>query len=372
MAVATDPIDLVFSGAQHKQLTEALEQAYPSYQQLEMMVRHRLDLNLQSISSSYNKLNYVAFELIKSRQAAGELLRLVAAAQASQPNNPRLAAVASALGLAADAPPRAELEKIVKKTSVPFDIAVWRERMAAREVCVCRMEVPVAGGTSFGTGFLVGPDLVLTNHHVIAGATDPAAIVARFDYKARAGGGTISPGVEVHLAAEWLVDSSPHSPVDLEGLPKKGVPDPELLDYALLRLANPVGDEPIPAGKEAEPGAPPRGWIALPSKPWPFATNRSLFIIQHPSGSPMKLAMDLEATMAVNANGTRVTYQTGTEGGSSGSPCFNQLWDLVALHHAGDPSHSDFYDPAFNEGIPIDRIVARLDARGLTAGLTLV
>ena len=242
MAVATDPIDLVFSGAQHKQLTEALEQAYPSYQQLEMMVRHRLDLNLQSVSSSFNKLNYVAFELIKSRQAAGELLRLVAAAQASQPNNPRLAAVASALGLAADAPPRAELEKIVKKTSVPFDIAVWRERMAAREVCVCRMEVPVAGGTSFGTGFLVGPDLVLTNHHVIDGVTDPAAIVVRFDYKARAGGGTISPGVEVHLAAEWLVDSSPHSPVDLEGLPKQGVPDPEQLDYALLRLADPVGD----------------------------------------------------------------------------------------------------------------------------------
>ena len=82
--------------------------------------------------------------------------------------------------------------------------------------------------------------------------------------------------------------------------------------------------------------------------------------------------MDLEAVMTVNANGTRVTYQTGTEEGSSGSPCFNQFWDLVALHHAGDPSHADFYDPAFNEGIPIDRIVARLEARGLTAGLTLV
>ena len=271
--------------------------------------------------------------------------------------------------MAADAPPRAELEKIIKKTSVPFDIAVWRERMAAREVCVCRMEVPVAAGTSFGTGFLVGPDLVLTNHHVIAGATDPAAIVARFDYKARAGGGDDQSrhrSASRAATGSWIPART--VPSILQGLPKQGVPDPDLLDYALLRLAEPVGDEPIPAGKEAEPGAPARGWIALPSKPWPFAGNRSLFIIQHPSGSPMKLAMDLEATMAVNANGTRVTYQTGTEGGSSGSPCFNQLWDLVALHHAGDPSHSDFYDPAFNEGIPIDRIVARLDARGLTAG----
>jgi hypothetical protein len=337
-----------------------------------MMVRYRLGLNLQSISSSFNKLNYVAFELIKSRQAAGELLRLVAAAQASQPHNPKLAVVGESLGLATQAPPRAELEKIVKKTSVPFDIAVWRERMAAREVSVCRIEVPMPDGTSFGTGFLVGPDLVLTNHHVIDGVADPAGIIVRFDYKARPGGGPISEGVEVHLAGDWLVDSSPHSPVDLQGLPKHGVPDPDELDHALLRLAEPVGELPIPSGKEAEPGAPARGWIALPRKAWPFAANRSLFIIQHPSGTPMKLAMDLEATMTVNANGTRVTYQTGTEGGSSGSPCFNQLWDLVALHHAGDPSHSDFYDPAFNEGIPIDRIVARLEARGLTAGLTLV
>ncbi len=372
MDVTTDPIDLVFSGAQHKQLTEAVEQAFPSYQELEMMVRYRLDLNLQSISSSFNKLSYVTFELIKSRQAAGELLRLVAAARASQPRNPKLAGVAEALGLAAQAPPRAELEKIVKKTSVPFDIAVWRERMAAREVCVCRIEVPVAGGTSFGTGFLVGPDLVLTNHHVIDGVADPAAIVARFDYKARPGGAAISPGVEVRLAADWLVDSSQHSPVDLQGLPKQGVPDPDQLDYALLRLSESVGDQPIPTGKESEPGAQSRGWIGLLKKPWPFAAHRSLFIIQHPSGTPMKLAMDLEAVMTVNGNGTRVTYQTGTEEGSSGSPCFNQFWDLVALHHAGDPSHSDFYDPAFNEGIPIDRIVARLEGRGVTGGLTLV
>jgi len=86
----------------------------------------------------------------------------------------------------------------------------------------------------------------------------------------------------------------------------------------------------------------------------------------------MKLALDLDAKMEVNANGTRVLYQTATEGGSSGSPCFNQFWEVVALHHAGDPSYEGFYNPAFNEGIPISKIVERLRARDMTTGLTIV
>ena len=30
-------------------------------------------------------------------------------------------------------------------------------------------------------------------------------------------------------------------------------------------------------------------------------------------------------------------YRTDTEPGSSGSPCFNDPWELVALHHSGVP-----------------------------------
>ena len=86
----------------------------------------------------------------------------------------------------------------------------------------------------------------------------------------------------------------------------------------------------------------------------------------------MKLALDLEAELELNANGTRVLYKTRTEAGSSGSPCFNELWEVVALHHAGDPSYAGFYNPAFNEGIPISKIVERLRAKDLTAGLTIV
>jgi hypothetical protein len=339
-------------------------------------------MSLDSISSSLNPLQYVTFELVRHERAAGHLLRLVAAARALQPDSPELAFVAERFSLATATPtPRPTLEKIIKATSVPFDVAVWRQRLAQRENCVCRIELPTPEGMSYGTGFLVGPDLLLTNHHVVAaaisdrpgsqGKADARQLVARFDYKVLEGT-TIHPGTPARLATDWLVDASPHSAVDLQGLPKSGVPSGDELDYALLRLAEPIGELPILLGSDDAAAAAPRGWIPLPSVEWPFAEKRCLFILQHPLGDAMKLALDLEAKMEVNANRTRVIYQTGTEGGSSGSPCFNEVWDLVALHHAGDPSQSGFFQPAFNEGIPIARIVERLASKGCADGLTVV
>jgi V8-like Glu-specific endopeptidase len=60
----------------------------------------------------------------------------------------------------------------------------------------------------------------------------------------------------------------------------------------------------------------------------------------------------------LNAGGTRVTYKTNTQEGSSGSPCFDEDWQLVALHHSGDPRMKQAAE--FNEGIPLAAIRARM------------
>jgi V8-like Glu-specific endopeptidase len=57
---------------------------------------------------------------------------------------------------------------------------------------------------------------------------------------------------------------------------------------------------------------------------------------------------------------TRVRYRTNTEGGSSGSPCFDADWNLIALHHLGDPN---FSTPTYNQGIPFTAIVDLLEKR---------
>ena len=101
-----------------------------------------------------------------------------------------------------------------------------------------------------------------------------------------------------------------------------------------------------------------------PATPPVFTPGTPLSIMQHPQGEPLKLSFDDDAVIAVNANGTRVTYTTNTERGSSGAPCFNARWELVALHHSGDPNFDPAHKPTYNEGIPIAAIVALLQARG--------
>jgi len=229
---------------------------------------------------------------------------------------------------------------------------------------------------------LLGPDVIMTNYHVMDAVVEretrqakgetpwarPQDVVCRFDFRRLADGKTLSSGRECLLAAtDWLIDYSPPSPTDFETNPKSGEPDPDQLDYALLRLADEVGLQAI--GTKPEGNGPPRRWIELPDKPHGLKPSTPLFIVQHPKGDPLKLAFDTDAVIGLNGNQTRVIYRTNTEHGSSGSPCFNANLELVALHHAGDPDFSLAHKPAYNQGIPIAAILDLLTARGLNSTL---
>jgi hypothetical protein len=381
-----DPPTLKVSGPQYEQLVGALVDAYPDYADLRAMARFRLDVNLATVAGANASLDEVVFLLVQHQKARGHFLRLLEAARASRPGNAALALVAEQFDLAMAAPRDGALQRIVVESNSFLDVTRWRERLAAIEGRVCRIEVATNAGTTFGTGFLVGPDLVLTNYHVVepavcgergeytAGGQTATLkdIVLRFDYRQRVDG-SIAAGTTAGVAG--VVDASPPSPVDEQPLPKAGVPAADHLDYALLRVVTPAGARPLgesPIGESAERSAEKRGVIGLPAADWAFTADAPLFIVQHPDGAPMKLALETRAVIGANGNGTRVTYRTNTCGGSSGSPCFNQHLDLVALHHAGDPNYQPLYHPEFNEGIPIAAIRAQLAARGRSDGVQLV
>jgi V8-like Glu-specific endopeptidase len=90
-------------------------------------------------------------------------------------------------------------------------------------------------------------------------------------------------------------------------------------------------------------------------------------IAQHPAGDPLKLAVDTDSVIGVNAGGTRVRYATNTDPGASGSPVFDLAWKLVALHHLGDPAYD--HPPAYNQGVPIHLIRRRIEAQGKASAL---
>jgi V8-like Glu-specific endopeptidase len=72
----------------------------------------------------------------------------------------------------------------------------------------------------------------------------------------------------------------------------------------------------------------------------------------------------MTGVIGANGNGTRMQYRVNTEGGSSGAPCFNTEWQLVALHHSGDPNFEVDHKPTYNEGIPVGAILKLLAERG--------
>jgi hypothetical protein len=246
----------------------------------------------------------------------------------------------------------------VKLTKVKaVDIGLWREQLAHIEGQACRIEYD---GEALGTGFLVGPDLVLTNYHVLEDVLEERGqagrVACRFDYKMLRGG-SLSEGTVVPLdTAAWKVDASPYSKAEGLGEPDREPPEADELDFALVRLARPIGREPADASATAD--GPKRGWIGIPITLPAFNANMPLIIAQHPDGSPMKLAFDTQAVIGAVHKGRRVRYNTNTEPGSSGSPCFDIDWTLIALHHMGDPGSRKV--KGFNQGIPIHLIRERL------------
>jgi hypothetical protein len=349
------------TGPQFAAFTEALVEAFPTPARLTRMIRFRFGKNLAALAIGEDLID-TAFKLVTAANAEGWARELIVGARQSNPGNPSLFRLAQDLDVAVTTPPDRELEGLIKKSRGFLDIVAWRERLTAIEHHVCRIHAPIPGrGMKYGTGFLVAKDVVITNHHIIAAAR-PSDIVCEFDFKRI--GGSAKEGSKCRLAtSNWLIDSSPISPVDLVRDPKPGAPGRDQLDYALLRLDEPIAKRPL--GRNAEPRAPRRGWIDLDTIAPSIAAGEPLFIVQHPAAAPLALAFDPQGILGENDNGTRVKYLTNTLPGSSGAPCFDINWRLVALHHSGARKldASDALD--YNEGIPLSAIVNLLRERNI-------
>lgn len=374
-------------GVSMKEIRDAILDAY-TVPALEQSVAFLLNENLDVITPP-GDLGFRAFKLVQWADMNGRDVELVQVLGKDRPKNAKVqqaykkygmavpVAVQAAGAPAAGAPTDAadgRLEKIVRPLLAVPDFGLWREKMTRVEGQVCRITL---NGNAQGTGFLVGPDAILTNYHVmepvLTKRVPPAAVECQFDFKLLKDG--TSPYTPARLAADWDIDHSPYSAGERAGTPDAAPPTADELDYALVRLAEPLGDRPW--ARSPDPNAPVRGWVRVPDVALAFPPKMAVIIAQHPDGQPMKLALDTDAIdqdkgLWLNAPGTRVRYATNTEGGSSGSPCFDFGWVLVALHHYGDPKNSGtnlrrFGD--YNQGVPIGLIRDRLTRLDKAAAL---
>ena len=312
-----------------------------------------------------------SLDLVSSATQGSWLDLVIAAALSSRLGDVGLVQLAQDRGLVPTVPIKTRaLEKMVRAKTSFQDVAVWRARLARSEPCVARVEILQDTGIwqAQGTAFLVGPDVMMTNHHVVqsllgAPETTHNRLRFRFDYKRITDGKELLAGRVVMADEEWELLSRGPSAKDETPQPGDPEPGPEELDFALIQLAERVGEQPVGAAAGATSGA-LRGWLDATVDPslTALSPGDDVFVLQHPEGDPLQIAAG--RLLAIRAQ--RVRYDANTLPGSSGSPCFDAKLNLVALHHLGDPRHDHARRPEYNQGIPMHRIVACCAKEGIT------
>lgn len=196
----------------------------------------------------------------------------------------------------------------------------------------------------FGTGFLVGNNFLLTNHHVLETKSEVENFIAEFGYEQDILGRNIEPILyQLDSSLFYTNEKLDYTLVKV----KKDCMDGGLKGYAgeyfgyLKMLADPKVIAPgISKDKAVNDGIFERLSPQLRERierPSFLGDSYSLpgepvNIIQHPKGKRKEIVLSNNRVQEVSQN--FLYYEADTDFSSSGSPVLNQQWQLVGLHHA--------------------------------------
>lgn len=204
------------------------------------------------------------------------------------------------------------------------------------------VEVNLGTESRTGTGFLIGNGLFITNSHVIRSPDDAISTTVTFDRELDIARIPLA-STSFRLAPQQLFVASPEGD----------------LDFAVIalgpRIAGPASAESL-------------GQCPLSPEPNKHVLGMNVNIIQHPRGNYKQVA--IRNNLLTFRTDRSLLYETDTEVGSSGSPVFSDVWDVVALHHFGQPNLARLdaagaqgFPVHANEGIRISAIHAALQAQ---------
>lgn len=162
--------------------------------------------------------------------------------------------------------------------------------------------------SGYATGFLITPQVLITNHHVLPDISSAVRSVAQFGYEMDIDGAALLP-VSFALAPQALFHTS------------------AALDYTVVAVASEPSSGDMPLSTF--------GCLPLLDCEGKASEGEWLTIIQHPAGERKQICVRENRLLRRDAD--VLWYSTDTLGGSSGSPVFNNDWYVVALHHCGVP-----------------------------------
>lgn len=152
-----------------------------------------------------------------------------------------------------------------------------------------------------GTGWFVGENLVITNHHVVNARDEGEPNASEADLRLQ--------GAATKLTVDF--DSDAQAGTDSAALALEAWS--ESLDYAVLRVELP---DRVPLARTARLN--------------PGTAQVPVNIIQHPRGHSKRYG--IRNNLVSGATDRDLRYFTDTDSGSSGSPVCNDRWEVVALH----------------------------------------
>jgi endonuclease G, mitochondrial len=189
----------------------------------------------------------------------------------------------------------------------------------------------------YGTASLISNQLALTNHHVLPSAEVARRSAIEFNYQDGIDGQPLQPRL-FRLDPDRFYLSDKERDFAIVAV---AATEAELADFGFNRLIDVEGKAVV---------------------------GEFVTIVQHPRGE--KKQVSLRENRVVDLLESFLHYETDTEPGSSGSPVFNDQWEVVALHHASvaAPDHAEL-GSIMNEGIRVSTLVraARELARALPA-----
>ena len=260
-----------------------------------------------------------AAALVDRANDEGWVALLIAVAYSAAQDRSALRRMAQHAGVTAL---RSDDDRRLRDTAL-FDLGAFGPRLETLEAHVCLL----SDGKTTLTGFLVDPDLVLTDGTAaVAFRDEPKAVLAQFDVRSTADGVKVALSKPVSLHTEWLVDAAAN------------------LGHALLRLCKRVGDRPI------VPGGPARGWVRRFA--WASKKESKGLACIFARSAGVRVSLGLDILDAVDPKGVR--HRLSLEPTSAGAPLADAaLESVVALQSAQRGA-----------GFPIVPIVERLREKG--------
>jgi endonuclease G len=225
--------------------------------------------------------------------------------------------------------------------SIDLQGAIFLPEGAQIRRAVAYVEVNTPQTAEVGTGFMVSPQLFLTCQHVIRDVNAARGSQITFDREMDERGRPCATTTFLLDPDKFALFSDEHD-----------------LDYALVA----VGSSNAGVGILGDFGC-----CALTDSPDKHVIGMNVNIIQHPRGWPKMISV--RNNLLTARTGTTLLYETDTDEGSSGAPVLNDEWDLIALHHWGQPflekndENGNPIPTTVNEGVRISAICRNLMSR---------